>query len=99
MAGNWIAPWRSPWTPCGSGLPWKGNYSSWLEQKQARLAQEEKAESARQKTLQRELEWIRMSPQGRQAKSKARVTQYETLLAQDPVQRMEDMEIYIPPGP
>jgi energy-dependent translational throttle protein EttA len=83
----------------GSGIPWKGNYSSWLEQKQARLAQEEKTDSKRQRTLERELEWIRMSPRARQAKSKARVTAYERLLNQETEQRREDLEIYIPPGP
>jgi len=83
----------------GRGIPWKGNYSSWLEQKQARLQQEEKAEGKRQKTLERELEWIRMSPKARQTKSKARITAYEKLLSQDSAKRQEDLEIYIPPGP
>jgi energy-dependent translational throttle protein EttA len=83
----------------GQGVPWKGNYSSWLNQKQERLRREEKAEGQRQKTLERELEWVRMSPHGRQAKSKARIGQYLDLLAQDPVKRMADLEIYIPPGP
>jgi sulfate-transporting ATPase len=83
----------------GRGIPWKGNYSSWLEQKQARLKQEEKSESKRQKTLERELEWIRMAPKARQAKSKARITAYEKLLSQDTAKRVEDLEIYIPPGP
>ena len=84
----------------GQGIPWKGNYSSWLEQKQNRLRQEEKRESERQKTLQRELEWIRMSPKGRHAKSKARISAYETLLAQEAEKRTtKDLEIYIPPGP
>jgi ATP-binding cassette ChvD family protein len=83
----------------GRGIPWKGNYSSWLEQKQARLKVEEKAESKRQKTLERELEWIRMSPKARQTKSKARITAYEKLLSQDSAKRQEDLEIYIPPGP
>jgi ATP-binding cassette ChvD family protein len=83
----------------GRGIPWKGNYSSWLEQKQGRLQQEEKAESKRQKTLERELEWIRMSPKARQTKSKARITAYEKLLSQDSAKRQEDLEIYIPPGP
>ncbi len=83
----------------GYGIPWKGNYSSWLEQKQTRLAQEEQAESKRQKTLERELEWIRMSPKARQAKGKARVTAYEKLLSQEQEQRRENLEIYIPPGP
>src|SRR4026209_2339250 len=83
----------------GHGIPWKGNYSSWLEQKQQRLALEEKADSKRQKTLERELEWIRMSPKARMAKGKARVTAYESLLNQESDQRREDLEIYIPPGP
>ncbi len=83
----------------GEGIPWKGNYSSWLEQKQNRLAQEEKSESERQKTLQRELEWIRMSPKGRHAKSKARISSYEQLLSQESEKRSKDLEIYIPPGP
>ncbi|HTR45290.1 MAG TPA: energy-dependent translational throttle protein EttA [Thermodesulfovibrionales bacterium] len=83
----------------GEGIPWKGNYSSWLEQKKQRLEQEEKTESERQKTLQRELEWIRMSPRGRHAKAKARVNSYESLLAQDIEKRSKDLEIYIPPGP
>jgi len=83
----------------GEGIPWKGNYSSWLEQKTARLRNEEKAESQRQKTLQREIEWIRMSPKGRHAKSKARISSYESLLSQDTEKRSKDLEIYIPPGP
>jgi ATP-binding cassette ChvD family protein len=83
----------------GAGIPWQGNYSSWLEQKQARLAQEEKSESERQKTLQRELEWIRMSPKGRHAKSKARINSYEALLNQENEKRSQELEIYIPPGP
>src|SRR5437867_3837677 len=84
----------------GAGIPWKGNYSSWLEQKQARLAQEEKAESAKQRTLQRELEWIRMSPRARQAKGKARLNAYEQLLGEEGAgERGETREIYIPPGP
>lgn len=83
----------------GHGIPWQGNYSSWLEQKKNRLALEEKQESARQKTLERELEWIRMSPRARQAKSKSRITAYEQLLAQDRPERVNEMEIYIPPGP
>jgi ATP-binding cassette ChvD family protein len=83
----------------GSGVPWKGNYSSWLDQKQERLRVEEKAEGQRQKTLQRELEWVRMSPHGRQAKSKARIGQYQELLAQDAVKKMEELEIFIPAGP
>jgi len=83
----------------GYGIPWKGNYSSWLEQKQARLALEEKADVKRQKTLERELDWIRMSPKARQAKGKARITAYEKLLDQETEARREDLEIYIPPGP
>lgn len=83
----------------GHGIPWKGNYSSWLEQKQNRLRMEEKKESDRQKTLQRELEWIRMSPKGRQAKSKARINSYEQLLKQETEKLSKDLEIYIPPGP
>jgi ATP-binding cassette ChvD family protein len=83
----------------GQGIPWKGNYSSWLEQKQARLQQEEKSMSERRKTLQRELEWIRLSPKGRHAKSKARINSYETLLGQEGEKRAQDLEIYIPPGP
>ena len=83
----------------GYGIPWKGNYSSWLEQKQERLRQEEKAESHRQKTLQRELEWIRMTPKARQVKSKARISAYEKLLTRESAQRARDLEIYIPPGP
>ena len=83
----------------GAGIPWKGNYSSWLEQKQQRLAQEEKSESKRQKTLQRELEWIRMAPRARQAKGKARLNAYEQMLNEDTAQKIEQVEIYIPPGP
>jgi sulfate-transporting ATPase len=83
----------------GEGIPWKGNYSSWLEQKQTRLKLEEKSESERQKTLQRELDWIRMSPKGRHAKSKARISSYESLLGQESEKRAKDLEIYIPPGP
>jgi sulfate-transporting ATPase len=83
----------------GHGIPWKGNYSSWLEQKQERLRQEEKAESHRQKTLQRELEWIRMTPKARQVKSKARISAYEKLLSRESASRAGDLEIYIPPGP
>ncbi|MCZ6780394.1 MAG: energy-dependent translational throttle protein EttA [Nitrospirae bacterium] len=83
----------------GHGIPFQGNYSSWLEQKQARLEKEEKAESKRRKTLERELEWIRMSPKGRHAKGKARVTRYEELLSDQQEKRAEDLEIYIPPGP
>ena len=83
----------------GRGIPWKGNYSSWLEQKEKRLAQEEKAEGERQKTLARELEWIRMSPKGRHAKSKARINAYEAMLSHESERRAPDLEIYIPPGP
>jgi ATP-binding cassette ChvD family protein len=83
----------------GQGIPWKGNYSSWLEQKKNRLQQEEKSESERQKTLQRELEWISMSPRARHAKSKARIKAYEELLGQEGEKRAKDLEIYIPPGP
>ena len=83
----------------GYGIPWKGNYSSWLEQKKDRLALEEKGESRRQKTLERELEWIRMSPKARQAKGQARLTAYERLLSQESEKRREELEIYIPPGP
>jgi sulfate-transporting ATPase len=83
----------------GEGIPWKGNYSSWLGQKKDRLQQEEKTESERQKTLQRELEWIRMSPKGRHAKAKARINSYEALLSQDIEKRSKELEIYIPPGP
>ncbi|HPS94690.1 MAG TPA: energy-dependent translational throttle protein EttA, partial [Deltaproteobacteria bacterium] len=83
----------------GYGIPWKGNYSSWLEQKQIRLQQEEKKETDRQKTLQRELEWIHMSPKGRHAKAKARISAYESLLEQNSEKADRDLEIYIPPGP
>jgi sulfate-transporting ATPase len=83
----------------GSGIPWKGNYSSWLDQKQQRLAQEEKSETKRQKTLQRELDWIRMSPRARQSKGKARLNAYEELLNADTAQKIDTVEIYIPPGP
>ncbi|RZB31340.1 MAG: hypothetical protein SRB2_04865 [Desulfobacteraceae bacterium Eth-SRB2] len=83
----------------GHGIPWKGNYSSWLEQKKERLRQEEKAESHRQKTLERELEWIRMTPKARQVKSKARISAYEKLLTRESASRAGDLEIYIPPGP
>ncbi|MBK8903674.1 MAG: energy-dependent translational throttle protein EttA [Anaerolineaceae bacterium] len=83
----------------GYGIPWKGNYSSWLAQKQERLAQEEKAESARQKTLQRELEWINMTPKGRQTKAKARISRYSELLTDERERANEEREIYIPPGP
>ncbi len=83
----------------GEGIPWKGNYSSWLDQKQKRLAQEEKTESKRQKALERELEWVRMSPKGRHAKGKARLGAYEKLLSQETKEREEKLELYIPPGP
>ncbi|MDI3492334.1 MAG: energy-dependent translational throttle protein EttA [Desulfomicrobiaceae bacterium] len=83
----------------GMGIPWKGNYSSWLEQKEQRLAQEEKEMSARRRTLQHELEWIRMSPKGRQAKGKARITAYEKLLSQETKERLRELELFIPPGP
>jgi len=83
----------------GQGIPWKGNYTSWLEQKQERLRREEKSESERQKTLQRELEWIRMAPKARHAKGKARITAYESLLGQEAQKQREDLEIPIPPGP
>ncbi len=83
----------------GHGIPWKGNYSSWLEQKQNRLAQEQKADDRRQRTLARELDWIRMSPKARQVKSKARINAYEQLLSQETEARREELSIYIPPGP
>jgi energy-dependent translational throttle protein EttA len=83
----------------GSGIPYQGNYTGWLEQKQGRLAQEEKSESKRQRTLQRELDWIRMSPRARQAKGKARLNAYEQLLAEDTNEKLDKVEIYIPPGP
>ena len=83
----------------GHGIPWKGNYSSWLEQKRKRLQLEEKKESERQKTLERELEWIKMSPRGRHAKSKARINSYENLLHQETQKKIQEQEIYIPPGP
>ncbi len=83
----------------GEGIPWKGNYSSWLEQKTARLAQEEKTESKRRKTLERELEWVRMSPKARHAKSKARLSAYDKMLNEDTKQKEEKLEIYIPNGP
>ena len=83
----------------GYGIPWRGNYSSWLEQKQERLRREEKADARRIRTLERELEWIRMSPRARQAKGQARVTAYEKLLSQETERRREEMQIYIPPGP
>ena len=83
----------------GEGIPWKGNYSSWLDQKQKRLAQEEKTESKRQKALERELEWVRMNPKGRQAKGKARLSAYEKLLGAEGREREEKLELFIPPGP
>ena len=83
----------------GAGIPWEGNYSSWLEQKQKRLQVEAKQEAKRQRSLQRELEWIQMSPRARQAKGKARLNAYERLLAEDPTQKIDAVEIYIPPGP
>ena len=83
----------------GVGIPFKGNYSSWLEQKKTRLQQEEKSESQRQKTLERELEWIRLSPKGRHAKGKARINQYESMLNQQTQEKIQDLEIYVPPGP
>ena len=83
----------------GEGIPWKGNYSSWLEQKQERLRREEKSEGSRQKTLQRELEWIRMSPKGRHAKSQARINAYDKLLSQEVERSEKQLELYIPPGP
>ncbi len=83
----------------GEGIPWKGNYSSWLEQKQKRLAQEEKSETKRMKTLERELEWVRMAPKARQAKSKARLSAYEKLLSEETKEKEAKLELYIPPGP
>jgi energy-dependent translational throttle protein EttA len=83
----------------GEGIPWKGNYSSWLEQKHDRLAKEEKTESKRQKTLQRELEWVRMAPKARHAKSKARISSYEKLLGEEAKQKEDKLELFIPPGP
>ncbi|HZS33777.1 MAG TPA: energy-dependent translational throttle protein EttA [Methylomirabilota bacterium] len=83
----------------GYGIPWQGNYSSWLAQKQERLAREEKSEAARRRTLERELEWVRMAPRARQAKSRARVTAYETLLQQEAERRPDEVEIVVPPGP
>ena len=83
----------------GQGIPWKGNYSSWLEQKQNRLRVEEKSETERQRTLERELEWIKMSPKGRHAKAKARVNSYESLVSQESEKRAKELEIFIPPGP
>ena len=83
----------------GTGIPWEGNYSSWLDQKQQRLAGEEKQESKRRRTLARELDWIRMSSRARQAKGKARLNAYESMLAEDTAQKVESVEIYIPAGP
>jgi energy-dependent translational throttle protein EttA len=83
----------------GAGIPWEGNYTSWLDQKKTRLAQEEKSESARQRTLERELEWVRMAPRARQAKGKARLAAYEKLLSEEGREKVESIEIYIPPGP
>lgn len=83
----------------GEGIPWKGNYSSWLEQKEQRLEKEQKADDKRAKTLQRELDWIRMSPKGRHAKSKARINDYEAMVATESEKHADDLEIYIPPGP
>jgi energy-dependent translational throttle protein EttA len=83
----------------GEGIPWKGNYSSWLEQKQQRLAKEEKTQSKRQKTLERELEWVRMSPKGRSSKSKARLSAYDNLMNQDIKEKEDKLELFIPPGP
>jgi ATP-binding cassette ChvD family protein len=83
----------------GAGIPWEGNYTSWLEQKRQRLSQEEKTASARQRTLERELEWVRMAPRARQAKGKARLAAYEKMLAEEGAQKLEQVEIYIPPGP
>ncbi|UTW62620.1 energy-dependent translational throttle protein EttA [bacterium SCSIO 12741] len=83
----------------GEGIPWKGNYSSWLDQKAKRLAQEEKQESKRRKTLERELEWVKMAPKARQTKSKARISNYEKMLADEGKDKLENLEIYIPPGP
>jgi ATP-binding cassette ChvD family protein len=83
----------------GEGIPWEGNYSSWLEQKRNRLQQEEKTESARQKTLERELEWVKLAPRARQAKSKARLQAYERMLNEESKEKLEGVEIYIPPGP
>ena len=83
----------------GEGIPWKGNYSSWLDQKSARLKMEEKQESKRRKTLERELEWVRMAPKARHAKSKARLGAYEKMLNEDGKQKEEKLEIFIPNGP
>ena len=83
----------------GEGIPWKGNYSSWLDQKAKRLAQEEKTESKRQKTLERELEWVRMAPKARHAKSKARLSNYDKLASEDTKEREDKLELFIPAGP
>ena len=83
----------------GEGIPWKGNYSGWLDQKTKRMAMEEKQESKRRKTLERELEWVRMSPSGRHAKSKARLSAYDKLMNEDTKQKEEKLEIFIPNGP
>ena len=83
----------------GKGIPYEGNYSSWLEQKQARLAQEERTEKARQRTIASELEWVRTNPKGRRTKSKARLARYEELVAEERNVKLEDVQIYIPPGP
>jgi len=83
----------------GAGIPWRGNYSSWLEQKQERIRIEKKQETERQKTLERELEWIHMSPKGRHAKAKARISSYDDLLSRNPSEQIKDLQIYIPPGP
>ena len=83
----------------GEGIPWKGNYSSWLEQKETRLAQEAKADQKRNRTLERELEWVRMSPRARQAKAKSRISAYEAMLKEPTPEKMQEMQIYIPPGP
>src|SRR5206468_8583336 len=83
----------------GAGIPWEGNYTSWLDQKRQRLATEEKQASARQRTLERELEWVRMAPRARQAKGKARLAAYERMLAEETERLPETVEIYVPPGP
>src|SRR6185312_6128673 len=83
----------------GEGIPWKGNYSSWLEQKDKRMAQEQRTEERRSKTMERELEWVRQSPKARQSKSKARVTNYEAMLKEPTAEKMQEMSIYIPAGP
>ncbi len=83
----------------GEGIPWKGNYSSWLDQKSKRLAQEEKQENRKRKTLEKELEWVKMAPKGRHAKSKARISNYESLLKEPEKEKLQDLQIYIPPGP